>query len=131
MTTRQPFAPASMILRTVEWPARRKCHPRSSAFAITILRSLRCTVFSPAILFHLLEDDLQVHGLLVPRRAHAMRTAGHPLRRRTLVGVDPSDDHPLGVRPPEVLRVRHRGLDDLLEVRSEEHTSELQSRFDL
>src|SRR5207245_939758 len=33
ITTRQPFAPASMIRRTVEWPARRKCHPRSRALA--------------------------------------------------------------------------------------------------
>src|SRR5438445_489980 len=33
ITTRQPFAPASMIRRTVEWPARRKCQPRSRAFA--------------------------------------------------------------------------------------------------
>ena len=33
MTTKHPFAPASMIRRTVECPALRKCKPRSRAFA--------------------------------------------------------------------------------------------------
>src|SRR2546427_7720989 len=102
-------------------PARRVSFIRYSfnstrrTFSTMIRLSFRLTFASVGISRHLFEDDLEVHGVLVPRTASPVRPRTKAFRRRPFVGVDHANDHRVGVFFPGKLRVRDRALEDLEE----------------
>src|SRR2546426_739449 len=102
-------------------PARRVSFIRYSfnstrrTFSTMIRLSFRLTFASAGISCHLFEDDLEVHGVLVPRTASPVRARAKAFRRRPFVGVDHADDHRVGIFFPGELRVRDRALEDLEE----------------
>src|SRR2546428_412287 len=102
-------------------PARRVSFIRYSfnstrrTFSTMIRLSFRLTFASAGISRHLFEDDLEVHGVLVPRTASPVRPRTKAFRRRPFVGVDHANDHRVGVFFPGKLRVRDRALEDLEE----------------
>src|SRR5688572_33337476 len=75
----------------------------------TMMRlSFRSTFASLATLDPLFEDDLEVHGILIPRAATSVRAWPVALRRRTLVRVDHAYDHRVGILFAGELRVGDR-----------------------
>src|SRR5213593_2806516 len=102
-------------------PARRVSFIRYSfnstrrTFSTMMRLSFRLTFASAGISRHLFEDDLEIHGVLVPRTASAVRPRTKAFRRRALVGVDHANDHRVGIFFSGELRVRDRALEDLEE----------------
>src|SRR2546428_8781731 len=102
-------------------PARRVSFIRYSfrrtrrRFSTMIRLSFRLTFASAGISRHLFQDNLEVHGVLVPRTAAAVRPRTEAFRRRALMSVDHADDHRIGILFPGELRVRDRALEDLEE----------------
>src|SRR5699024_11499861 len=95
----------------------------------------RSTLFPYTTLFRSRGDDLHC-TMEVPMTAAALGTV---LELETLDGVEQVDIRP-GTQPGEVVTLRDLGVGHLrgggrgdlhVQIRSEEHTSELQSRFDL
>src|SRR5207244_4989414 len=84
-------------------PARRVSFIRYSlrrtrrTFSTMIRLSFRLTFASAGISRHLFQDDLEVHGVLVPWTASPVCSSAERFRRRTLVGVDLSDDHCISI----------------------------------
>src|SRR2546425_1130929 len=102
-------------------PARRVSFIRYSfrrtrrTFSTMIRLSFRLTFASAGISRHLFQDNLEVHGVLVPWTAAAVRPRTEAFRRRALMSVDHADDHRIGILFPGELRVRDRALEDLEE----------------
>src|SRR6266571_9016097 len=102
-------------------PARRVSFIRYSfnstrrTFSTMMRLSFRLTFASAGISRHLFEDDLEIHGVLVPRTASAVRPRTKAFRRRALVGVDHAYDHRVRIFFPGEFRVRDRTLEDLEE----------------
>src|SRR2546427_9600488 len=102
-------------------PARRVSFIRYSfrrtrrRFSTMIRLSFRLT-FAPAGFSRpLSQDNLEVHGVLVPWTAPPVRPRTIAFRRRALVSVDHADDHGIRILFPGELRVRDRALEDLEE----------------
>src|SRR5256885_15469453 len=102
-------------------PARRVSFIRYSfrrtrrRFSTMIRLSSRLAFASAGISRHLFQDNLEVHGVLVPWTAAPVRPRTIAFRRRALVSVDHADDHRVGILFPGELRVRGRALEDLEE----------------
>src|SRR5438094_419351 len=102
-------------------PARRVSFIRYSfrrtrrRFSTMIRLSFRLTFASAGISRHLFQDNLEVHGVLVPWTTPPVRPRTIAFRRRALVGVDHADDHRVGIFLSGELRVRDRALEDLEE----------------
>src|SRR3989475_11120018 len=102
-------------------PARRVSFIRYSfrrtrrRFSTMIRLSFRLTFASAGISRHLFQDNLEVHGVLVPWTAPPVRPRTIAFRRRALVSVDHADDHRVGIFLSGELRVRDRALEDLEE----------------
>src|SRR5437867_3353397 len=102
-------------------PARRVSFIRYSfrrtrrTFSTMIRLSFRLTFASAGISRHLFQDDLEIHGVLVPWTASPVGSRAEGFRRRPFVGVDYADDHRIGVLLPGELRVRDGALEDLEE----------------
>src|SRR5437870_13506866 len=83
-------------------PARRVSFIRYSfrrtrrRFSTMIRLSFRLTFASAGISRHLFQDNLEVHGVLVPWTAPPVRPRTIAFRRRALVSVNHADDH--GIR---------------------------------
>src|SRR6266568_2608756 len=103
-------------------PARRVSFMRYSfrrtrrTFSTMMRLSFRSTFLSRAISRRLLlEHDLEVHAVLVPRAAPPVRARSEALCRPAFVRVDDADYHRVGVVFARELRVGHRALEDLEE----------------
>src|SRR5467141_90986 len=102
-------------------PARRVSFIRYSfrrtrrTFSTMIRLSFRLTFASAGISRHLFQDNLEVHGVLVPWTAAAVRPRTEAFRRCALMSVDHADDHGIGILFPCELRVRDGALEDLEE----------------
>src|SRR2546428_4440295 len=102
-------------------PARRVSFIRYSfrrtrrRFSTIIRLSFRLTFASAGISRRLFQDNLEVHGVLVPWTAPPVRPRTIAFRRRALVSVDHADDHRVGIFLSGELRVRDRALEDLEE----------------
>src|SRR2546422_8958359 len=77
--------------------------------------SFRLTFASAGISRRLFQDNLEVHGVLVPWTAPPVRPRTIAFRRRALVRVDHAGDHRVGIFLSGELRVRDRALEDLEE----------------
>src|SRR5256886_9685657 len=77
--------------------------------------SFRLTFASAGISRRLFQDNLEVHGVLVPWTAPPVRPRTIAFRRRALVSVDHADDHGIRILLSGELRVRDRALEDLEE----------------
>src|SRR5213080_1588276 len=102
-------------------PARRVSFIRYSfrrtrrRFSTMIRLSFRLTFASAGISRHLFQDNLEVHGVLVPWTAPPVRPRTIAFRRRALVSVNHADDHGIRIFLSGELRVRDRALEDLEE----------------
>src|SRR5207245_11558814 len=102
-------------------PARRVSFIRYSfrrtrrRFSTMIRLSFRLTFASAGISRHLFQDNLEVHGVLVPRTAAAVRPRTEAFRRRDLISVDHADEHLIGFLFPGEVGVRERALAELEE----------------